>query len=79
MIVWERGYFYAWANQATYELAASTLFVMEKQPDGGWLILAHKAVSTGIPPNKITDPLPDLAEHWKAKQGSGEMLFERKN
>ena len=58
--VWERGYFYASAAQKTYENAASALFVLEKQADGRWLILAHQATSQGIPPNKITNPLPDL-------------------
>ncbi len=74
VVIWERGYFYAWANQETYENAASALFVMEKQPNGGWLILAHEAVSIGIPPNKITDPLPALAEHWKSGQGGAELV-----
>jgi hypothetical protein len=58
--VWERGYFYAWAAQTTYEMAADAIFVLEKQPDGEWLILAHQATSRGIPPNKITRPMPDL-------------------
>lgn len=57
--VWERGYFYASAAQRTYETAASTLFVLEKR-DGIWLILVHHASSQGIPPNRITDPMPDL-------------------
>lgn len=59
--VWERGYFFAWAAQKTYESAASTLFVLERrETDGRWLILAHQSSSQGIPPNKITDPMPDL-------------------
>jgi hypothetical protein len=63
--VWERGYFYAWAAQKTYESAASTLFVLEKR-DGKWMILAHNSSSQGIPPNKITDPMPDLrAMHYE--------------
>jgi hypothetical protein len=68
-IVWERGYFYAWAAQNTYERAASALFILEKQQDGRWLILAHEASSQGIPPNKITDPMPDLRESFYATQG----------
>ncbi len=65
-MVWERGYFYAWAAQTTYENAASTLFVLEKQTNGAWKILAHEASSIGIPPNKITAPLPDLrALHYE--------------
>lgn len=63
-VVWERGYFYAWAAQKTYENAASALFVFERQPGGHWLILAHQANSIGIPPNKITDPMPDLRERF---------------
>lgn len=69
--VWERGYFYAWAAQTTYENAASTLFILEKQDDGRWQILAHDARSTGIPPNKITDPMPDLRELYYTTVGKG--------
>jgi hypothetical protein len=67
VIVWERGYFYAWANKQTYENAAHAIFVMERQQDGRWLILAHQASSVGIPPNKRTDPLPDMKPVWEAK------------
>ncbi len=70
-IVWERGYFYAWAAQQTYETAASALFIFEKQPDGHWLILAHEANSQGIPPTKRTDPMPNLRELFYATQGKG--------
>jgi hypothetical protein len=64
--VWERGYFYAWAAQKTYETAASALFILERQTDGAWKILAHEAGSQGIPPNRITDPMPDLrALHYE--------------
>lgn len=68
--VWERGYFYAPAAQATYEAAMSTMFVLEKQDDGQWLILAHRGSSQGIPPNKITRPMPDLRNAYYAKCGS---------
>ena len=68
--VWERGYFYASAAEKTYESAASTLFVLERQPkDGRWLILAHQSGSYGIPPNKITSPMPDLRDLYYATQG----------
>lgn len=67
--VWERGYFYASAAQQTYESAASALFVLEKRPDGRWLILAHQANSVGIPPNRITDPMPDLRSLYYARCG----------
>lgn len=68
-VVWERGYFYAWAAQKTYENAASAVFVLEKQADGGWLILAHEATPVGIPPNKVTEPMPDLRDLFYATQG----------
>jgi hypothetical protein len=68
-VVWERGYFYAWAAQTTYENAASTMFVLEKQDDGRWLILAHDARSVGIPPNKVTNPMPDLRELFYSTVG----------
>lgn len=68
-IVWERGYFYAFAAQRTYETAASALFVLEKQDDGRWLILAHQAQSAGIPPTKRTDPMPDLRDLFYRTQG----------
>jgi hypothetical protein len=67
--VWERGYFYAWAAQQTYEMAAAALFVFEKQADGEWKILAHEATSQGIPPNKITSPMPDLHDMFYAGPG----------
>ncbi|WP_439542865.1 hypothetical protein [Hyphomicrobium sp.] len=67
--VWERGYFYAFAAQQTYENAAAALFILEKQSDGRWLILAHQANSIGIPPTKKTEPLPDLRDHFYRTQG----------
>ncbi|MCC7252501.1 hypothetical protein [Hyphomicrobium sp.] len=68
--VWERGYFYAFAAQKTYESAAGTLFILERQEkDSRWLILAHQSSSLGIPPNKITDPMPDLRDHFYATEG----------
>jgi hypothetical protein len=69
--VWERGYFYAWAAQTTYENAATTMFVFEKQPDGEWKILAHEARSIGIPPNKATNPMPDLRDFYYSTIGKG--------
>jgi hypothetical protein len=68
--VWERGYFYASAAQKTYERAMDTVFVLERQQkDGRWLILAHQSGSYGIPPNKKTDPMPDLRELYYATEG----------
>lgn len=69
--VWERGYFYAYAAQQTYENAAATLFVLEKQKDGRWLILAHQSNSIGIPPTKITNPMPDLRGLFYSTEGKG--------
>ncbi len=68
--VWERGYFYASAAQKTYELAVNTMFVLEKRPDGAWKILLHEGHSEGIPPNKITNPMPDLRAEYYAKCGA---------
>ena len=68
--VWERGYFYAWAAQKTYERAAATVFVLERQDaDGRWLILAHQTSPQGSPPGKHTDPMPDLRELFYATEG----------
>lgn len=68
--VWERGYFYAWAAQKTYERTAATVLVLERQErDGRWLILAHQAASAGIPPGKATDPMPDLRDLFYATEG----------
>jgi hypothetical protein len=67
--VWERGYFYASAAQRTYELAVDTMFVLEKQANGDWKILLHEGTSQGIPPNKITSPMPDLRDEYYAKCG----------
>ena len=68
--VWERGYFYAFAAQQTYERAVDTVFILERrQDDGSWLITAHQSGSYGIPPNKITDPMPDLRDLYYATEG----------
>lgn len=67
--VWERGYFYASAAQKTYELAVDAMFVLQKMDDGAWKILAHDASSQGIPPNKITNPMPDLRDEYYARCG----------
>lgn len=68
-IVWERGFFFASAAQKTYENAASTLFILERQPGGEWLILVHQATSQGIPPNKVTNPMPDLKDLYYGRCG----------
>jgi len=68
--VWERGYFYAWAAQKTYERAAATSFILERsEADGRWRIAAHQSSSQGIPPGKATDPMPDLRALFYATEG----------
>ena len=69
--VWERGYFYAYAAQQTFENAGDATFVFEKQDDGRWLVLAHQTYTVGIPPNMKTDPLPDLRELYYKTEGAG--------
>lgn len=65
--VWERGFFYAWAAERSYERAGNAVFVVEKQPDGRWLVLAHQTNTVGIPPNRRTDPVPDMRPLWEAQ------------
>lgn len=60
--VYERGYSFAWAAQRTYERLGTATFVLEKQDDGRWLVLAHQTYTMGIPPNLKTDPMPDLRD-----------------
>lgn len=68
--VWERGYFYAYAAQTTYERASSTTFILERQDkDGRWRIAAHQTGSYGIPPHKITNPMPDLRDLYYSTEG----------
>lgn len=68
--VWERGYFYAWAAGKTYERAAAATFILERgEKDGLWRIAAHQSGSSGIPPNKVTDPMPDLRALFYATEG----------
>lgn len=68
--VWERGYFYAAAAQKTYENAAATTFILERsEKDGRWRIAAHESSTQGIPPNRITRPMPDLRALYYATVG----------
>jgi len=68
--VWERGYSYAWTAQRTTERAGQAVFVLERQPDGRWLVLAHRTNTVGIPPGKATDPLPDLRDLFYSTVGA---------
>jgi len=70
--VWERGFSYAWAVERSYESAGYATFVLEKQPDGRWLVLAHETNRVGIPPNRRTDPLPDMRPLWEARQAAAQ-------
>lgn len=65
----ERGFFFAWATQQTYERMGSATFVLEKQSDGRWLVLAHETNIVGFPPSLATDPMPDLRELYYATEG----------
>lgn len=68
--VWERGYFYAAAAQTTYENHAATTFILERgEKDGRWRIAAHQSGGYGIPPNKITRPMPDLRALYYSTEG----------
>lgn len=68
--VWERGYFYASAAQRTYENAAATSFILERSDkDGRWRIAAHQSGGYGIPPHKITRPMPDLRALYYSTRG----------
>ena len=64
------GYVYAFAAQRTYENAAATSFILERSgKDGRWRIAAHQSGSYGIPPDKITRPMPDLRTLFYATEG----------
>ncbi|HEY6813924.1 MAG TPA: hypothetical protein VI168_00160 [Croceibacterium sp.] len=66
----ERGFFYAWAAQQTYENAADTTFILERsEEDSRWRIVAHQSGSTGFAPSQATVPLPDLRELFYATEG----------
>ncbi len=67
-VVWERGWFYAWAAEKTYQTAVRTTFVFEKDRDGTWKVLAHAPNSIAIHPDHADDPMPDLKPLWEAQQ-----------
>ena len=70
--VWERGYFYASAAGQTYENAAAASFILERsEKDGTWRIAAHQSGGYGIPPNKVTAPMPDLRALYESRQRKG--------
>ena len=66
----ERGFFYAWAAQQTYENAAATTFILERgEEDSRWRIVAHQSGSVGFAQSQATVPLPDLRELFYATKG----------
>lgn len=67
-VVWERGWFYAWAAEKSYQTAVETTFVLEKDRDGHWKVLAHAPHPTAIHPDHVDDPMPDLKDEWEARQ-----------
>lgn len=68
--VLERGFFYAFAAERSYERAGAATFVLEKQSDGRWLVLAHQTQTIGLPPERRTDPVPDMRALWEAREAA---------
>lgn len=69
--VWERGYYYAADPGTTYERAADSDFILERQEsDGRWKIAAYRSGAYGIPPGKKTDPMPDLHDLYYERLGA---------
>ena len=64
--VWERGWFYARATESTYENAARTTFILQRDNAGAWKIAAYGSRSSAVHPDHVDDPMPDLRdEHDK--------------
>lgn len=62
--VWERGWYYAWSAETTYENDADTTFVLERDDKGEWKILAFSASSIAVHPKYADDPMPDLRDEF---------------
>ena len=62
--VWERGWFYAWAVESTYEDAAGTTFILQRDDEGAWKIAAYGSRSSAVHPDHVDDPMPDLREEY---------------
>ena len=58
--VWERGWFWAWAAQQTYENAASATFYLEKREDQ-WKVALYRSDLRAVHPSHKNDPMPDLS------------------
>jgi hypothetical protein len=62
--VWERAWYYAWAAETTYENDAETTFVLERDDNGEWKVLAFSASGIAVHPKYADDPMPDLRDEF---------------
>jgi hypothetical protein len=58
--VWERGWFYADAKRQSYELAAQSTFILERDQNGDWKIAAFTSRRSAVRPEHADDPMPDM-------------------
>jgi hypothetical protein len=59
--VWERGWFHAaFSNEQTYENAAESTFILERDANGDWKIAAFTSRNSAVKPEHADDPMPDL-------------------
>jgi hypothetical protein len=59
--VWERGWFYAaWSSGQTYENAAQSTFILERDVNGAWKIAAFTSRNSAVKPEHADDPMPDM-------------------
>jgi hypothetical protein len=59
--VWERGWFYAaWSSGETYENAAQSTFILERDVNGEWKIAAFTSRNSAVKPEHADDPMPDM-------------------
>jgi hypothetical protein len=59
--VWERGWFYAaWSTQQSYENAARSTFILERDGNGDWKIAAFTSRKSAVKPEHADDPMPDM-------------------
>jgi len=60
----ERGWYYASTAETTYENAAVTLFLLERDDAGAWNVMAHQTDRTAVRPDHRDEPMPDLREMY---------------
>lgn len=65
--VWERGWYYAGSSKVTYENDADTTFVLERDDDNRWQVLAYTARRSAVHPKHADEPRPDLREEYFKK------------